>query len=201
MKKGIIIALILSLCLLWGCSAAADSDVARIVDPDRYGSVLAGAAPSTQWDPDDSAKAQYLYQAAQSDTAFTVHMQGEVVNGYFVGEEFSFYVPPLWRGNFEMHASDMLSDTFYMRTFNFDYVDAVSGTSVTLLRIEVVYDEFAEAYGTIGREELGRSADGRCVYLNTPISVEIPDGFTATSEILELYRVVQSDTLDFRVLA
>lgn len=202
MKKTLSLLLVLSFMLLVGCSASGDSDVSKIVDPSQYGSVISGPAPSTFLPPEESGRNQAMQPDTNgaSDTIYTVNMQGSLKNGYFIGEEFSFFVHSLWRDHFSMTSSETLSGEFYMRAFYFNYIDEVSGTSATVLRIDVLYSQFADAYGSIGRTELGRSQDDVYVYLHTPINVDLPDDFGARAEFAEIYRSVLSDTLDFRVL-
>lgn len=201
MKKFLVIILAVSLVLLAGCSVGGDSDVSRMVDPMAYGSVIDGPAPSASLDPDDSAKKQELYDTASSETVFTADMRGTLRNGYFVGEEFSFFVPSQWRESFEVRSAETRSGAFYMRTFDFCYTDPAGETAPVLLRIDIVYAEFADAYGNIGRKEMGRSADGVHVYLNTPISTDLPEGFGAVTGYIEVYRLLQNEeTLDFKVL-
>lgn len=202
MKKPIAIACALALALmLAGCGANADSVVSRMVEPEQYGSVLSDTPPSALLDPADSGKNQPLYDLATSTTAFTVNMRYMLRHGYFVGEEFSFYVPPQWRTHFDVRAAETRSGTFYLRTFDFCYTDDVSGAAPILLRIDVVYAEFADAYGNIGREELGRSSDGVYVYLKTPVGADLPENFGAVGEYLEITRLLQGNTLDFKVLS
>lgn len=185
--------------LLTGCSGVyTGNDVSRFINPKDYGSVIPDEAPSAALPPEDSAKAKH--KAEQPDTVYTVDMQWELKGGYFVGEEFSFLVPPMWRESFTMDADESGSGDMHFRTFNFYFFEEETQISVKLLRICVFTSVMTEKVGTLDGDEIGRSSDGGLVYARMSVRYDVPDEFQSGEALFAIGPALASEKLEFRVL-
>lgn len=199
MKPKVCIALCLTtVLLLSGCASYDGKNISPQIDPAHYGSVLPDQAPSAAWPADESAKA--AAQSKTTTTIFTVDMQGALDGNRFIGEEFSFYVPPQWRENFVMEAEISGSEKFETRVFNFYYVELETGIQVNLLRIDVIPQSFIEQVGDLGKQELGVSADGAYYYMQSPVTIKPAEEFRSGAAVMDIYKDITSDKLDFQVL-
>jgi len=166
--------------LLSSCGNKGNVD--KLIDPDKYGSVIPDASPSTMLSEDDSAKAKYQMQLPEDDV-----LGYAIENGFFVNHEFSFYVHPLWRDNFVMEQEDKGSSTIFLYTYNFYYIEHETDIAVKLLRIDVMETDLVDQIGTGGKAEIGRSRDGLHTYFRAEIAVDPPDEFRSGEDLLEIY--------------
>ncbi len=198
-KKSPLLFLLILLLLLSGCSAQSDQTVSQLIDPAKYGSIIPDHAPSESFPEKENSQVNTPPQV--SDTKYTADMQWHLDGGYFVGEEFTFYVPSYWRDAFVMDVTESGEDTIYTRMFNFYYLEADTGIQVKLLRIDVSYATFVDEVGTLGKEELGRSTDGMYVYLRPSVSIRPPDTFHSGEDVYEICLALNSEKFDFQVVA
>ena len=200
-KIKIIICIMALAVLLTGCASEYDgNDISKLINPQKFGSVLPISAPSSELPAEGSAKNGY--EASQPDTIYTVDMLWEISGGYFISEEFKFAINPLWRGCFDMECELMGTEDTGFRSFNFYYVEEDTGISVRLLRIDAMPTAMVEDVGTLGGEELGRSGNGEWVYLKMPVRIDgdsLPEEFHSGSDIYAILIDIGSDAFDFSV--
>ena len=202
-KIKIIICIMSLAVLLTGCAAEySGNDISKLINPQKFGSVLPNSAPSSELPDDGSAKNGYY--SLQPDTIYTADMQWEISGGYFISEEFRFAMNPFWRGCFDMEGELMGTETTGFRSFNFYFVEEDTGIRVRLLRIDAMPAEMVDEVGTLGGEELGRSSNAEWAYLKMPIRIDgesLPEEFHSGSEIYAILIDIGSDAFDFSVTA
>ena len=203
-KTGHFLAVIVILACLCACAPLQDdSDISKFISPHKYGSLMPDKAPSSSLDPNQKPSVgEEEENELHSAPKYTIDLPWELSAGYFISNEFIFNVPTPWRDNFSLQPQDRSTGEMSWRSFNFYFVEEETGIEVLLLRIDSLTSSFVDNRGSLGGDELGRSADESYCYLRMSNAINPGEDFLSGGAVYDIMLALNDpEQFGFQIVA
>ncbi|NLL92374.1 MAG: hypothetical protein GX222_08215 [Ruminococcaceae bacterium] len=187
--------------LVSGCSSLYDNSVGdnigSYVDPVNNAPEKGDYLPEENAKSDGKADIEDNIEIEDGDGSSSRITEPNIIDDRFVSDNFSFYVPSLWRKSMQLEKNIEEINGYEILSYVFYYVSSDETEAVVMTLKEVPYDVFTKIGTKKDWNRLGDISKDKPVFFILSTDEPLPEDFVDVDAYLEIYNML-NEKLDFK---